>query len=338
MIRFSKIQAFKNVVKHVRRHAALYPGPISFEGTLKLHGTNAGILVHPNGTYIPQSRNRTLTIDRDNLGFATWALRNEVDRDIRALAHAIGAYNGIRAEPIVVYGEWVGPGIQRGVAVSQLPEKQFVVFAAGVPHLDEEGNQTRRYLDVQVPSVDFVNPAIGLRSIYEAGHAVARVDLHDRDATADFADRLNSMIEPIEEQCPWGEMFNVDGPGEGYVWKPVGENFGNSDLFFKVKGEKHQQGGGKKATTVRVDVVAVDKFVSMALTEARLQQGVEYLREMGKPIEMRSTGDYVKWISSDVAAEMQEEVVESGLEWKHIHKSLSAEAVKWWKAYVEAEA
>lgn len=337
MIKFSKIQAFKNAVKHVRRNPEAYPTSIVFERTLKLHGTNAGILVEPSGHYVPQSRNRALTIDRDNLGFAAWAFRSEVERRIRALAHDIGVANGLNAEPVVVYGEWVGPGIQRGVAVSQLPEKQFVVFGAGVPCHDAEGNKSRRYIPIH-RSLDHVNPEIGLRSIYEVGYEVEEVDLHDREQTAEFAERANAMIESIEEQCPWGARFGVEGPGEGYVYKPVGDHFGDSDLFFKVKGEKHQAGGGKKATTVSVDHLAVDKFVGMALTEARLNQGIEYLREMGKPIEMRSTGDFIKWVSKDVAEEMKEEVVESGLEWKHISKSLGAEAVRWWKHYVETEA
>jgi len=57
------------------------------------------------------SRNRWITPDNDNFGFAKWAVRNA--EALRALG------------PGRHYGEWYGLGIQRGY---DLPEKRFALF------------------------------------------------------------------------------------------------------------------------------------------------------------------------------------------------------------------
>lgn len=90
--------------------------------TEKIDGTNAAVVVEEtedgNGdpAYIvgAQSRNRLITPDADNYGFAAWVWEN---RD--ALAAILG--------PGRHFGEWWGSGIQRGYGLTN-GEKRFSLF------------------------------------------------------------------------------------------------------------------------------------------------------------------------------------------------------------------
>lgn len=79
--------------------------------TEKLDGTNAQIYVGEDGGFLVGSRNRWITPDDDNFGFATWAYERK--EELMGLGH--GHH----------FGEWWGQGIQRGYG---LDEKRFSLF------------------------------------------------------------------------------------------------------------------------------------------------------------------------------------------------------------------
>lgn len=80
--------------------------------TEKIDGTNASIVVSDDGlTLQAGSRNRWITPEDDNAGFARWAQANTQEL--------------LRLGPGVHYGEWWGQGIQRGYG---LKEKRFSLF------------------------------------------------------------------------------------------------------------------------------------------------------------------------------------------------------------------
>lgn len=96
---------------------------------MKLHGTNSAVRVLPNGTLFPQSRKRTLTLEKDNARFAAWVFENA--GFFRSLASQDGE--------VIVFGEWCGKGIQKGDAICSVKDKQFAVFAIQYgSHLGEE--------------------------------------------------------------------------------------------------------------------------------------------------------------------------------------------------------
>ncbi len=80
--------------------------------TEKIDGTNAQIYVDDDGRCHAGSRNRWITPDDDNFGFARWVKDNEVE-----LSVGLG--------PGTHYGEWWGAGIQRRYG---LDEKRFSLF------------------------------------------------------------------------------------------------------------------------------------------------------------------------------------------------------------------
>lgn len=77
----------------------------------KVDGTNAQLHIE-DGILTPGSRNRYISLEEDNYGFADWAYRNE---DVLKDFFGVGRH----------FGEWCGHGIQRGYG---LDEKYFYLF------------------------------------------------------------------------------------------------------------------------------------------------------------------------------------------------------------------
>ncbi len=82
--------------------------------TEKIDGTNAQVYVGEDGIVLAGSRNRWITVEDDNYGFARW-VADHVD-ELRMLG------------PGRHFGEWWGAGIQRRYG---LTEKRFSLFNAG---------------------------------------------------------------------------------------------------------------------------------------------------------------------------------------------------------------
>lgn len=70
-VKYPKIGQYRNVVKEVSdycEHNNKELPVITFHGTVKLHGTNAGISFDPNTNELQaQSRNRIITPESDNV-------------------------------------------------------------------------------------------------------------------------------------------------------------------------------------------------------------------------------------------------------------------------------
>ena len=81
--------------------------------TEKLDGTNAQVFVYHDGRVVAGSRNRWLTPDSDNFGFAAWVEHNKEEL--------------LQLGPGRHFGEWWGSGIQRGYGLSH---KKFSLFNA----------------------------------------------------------------------------------------------------------------------------------------------------------------------------------------------------------------
>lgn len=81
--------------------------------TEKLDGTNAQIFIGEDNLFLVGSRNRWITPENDNYGFARWAYNNKEEL--------------MQLGPGRHFGEWWGRGIQRGY---DLTEKKFSLFNA----------------------------------------------------------------------------------------------------------------------------------------------------------------------------------------------------------------
>jgi hypothetical protein len=86
--------------------------PFNVTITEKIDGTNACVVIENDKLVGIQSRNKFITPDEDNYGFASWACDNE--------DQLIGLGDGYH------YGEWAGEGIQRNP--HRLEGKHFFLF------------------------------------------------------------------------------------------------------------------------------------------------------------------------------------------------------------------
>ncbi len=117
--------------------------------TEKLDGTNAQVLVTPEGQVIAGSRTRWITPENDNQGFACWVRLHEAE--LRE-GLGIGAH----------FGEWYGAGIQRRYG---LLEKKFALF------------NTHRWKDGQRPAICDVVPTLYIGAFSQAAIQEALDDL-----------------------------------------------------------------------------------------------------------------------------------------------------------------
>lgn len=243
---------------------------VMLHGTVKLHGTHADVRLI-NGEVVCQSRNRLLSILDDHAGFTHFIEAR------KGLFLSLFQATGLE----MISGEWAGGNIQASVAITGMP-KAFFHFHKEIGSFPESG----------VYSVyDFYNPIV--------------------EANFNKPEELRAQLEEItlqvEDACPVGLALNPtrgNDIGEGLVWK---FELNGEQFMFKTKGEKHKRGEGLKLPRVaRVDHPSahlIEPFLDAYVTVDRLEQGIEYLEEMGFALNQRSTGEYLKWVSSDVLKE-----------------------------------
>jgi hypothetical protein len=103
-----------------------------------------------------------------------------------------------------------------------------------------------------------------------------------------------------------------------------------AQLMWKAKGEKHRTAGTKVAAQVDAAVVAsVEEFVSLMVTQARLEQGLGAV--CGGTREPKSTGAFLAWVAADVQKESQAELAASGLTWQQVEKAVQQRARVWFQ-------
>lgn len=315
-IKLSKIQGFQNIYKTMSLRGQL--GEMTWTSKIKLHGTNAGVRLDRDGSITAQKRSDDITPDDDNAGFAAFVEKN---RDFFASLDPYKYFCGIGGHEIdyvVIFGEWAGPGIQKAVAVSDIPEKQFFIFSVQYGAGNESYTVYAPYLIERLLNLDPVE-AIKRRIHILPMFKEHYVDMRFRENVLSFVDEVNKIVEVIEAEDPYiKEVFGVSGVGEGLVFYPGSAWTGYckrddfSDFAFKVKGEKHAVNkAGKPARVHSTIPKGAYEFADQHVTEARLEQG---LQEVG--VDISKTGQFIGWVCRDVAVESAQEIEESGFNWK----------------------
>src|ERR1700690_520402 len=116
-IPFPSIGQFKDIIKYGS-------GTMEFRGTVKLHGTNAGIVgMFQDGILISiycQSRNKIITPELDNAGFAKFIHSIKKEELSKILFEPLDVLTENFSGKVVIYGEFCGGSIQANVALNQL--------------------------------------------------------------------------------------------------------------------------------------------------------------------------------------------------------------------------
>lgn len=335
MIKFPSIDQYRQAIKNVQSWASYHnikTPTLVVEGTVKVHGTNAG-LVRPvgGGDIIAQSREREVSIESDNAGFAFWV---EANKDsLQKLFDEIERVTNPTDGFVQVFGEWAGGNIQSGVGVNGLP-KFLMVFGIRISEDAEPQVWEPREIYEEVFSV------------WSHPNVFHKYQFKNWELTIDFANPAlvqNDLVEltnQVEHDCPVARFFKPDAVegtliGEGIVWtlKNRGEHEGFQlpHIVYKVKGERHSV--SKVKTTAMVDVEKAKSsadFVEYAVTENRLKQMFDKMVELGHPIDQTQTGTYIKLVQADVLKEEIDVMVASLLETKDVGGLIARRAKEFW--------
>jgi len=331
MIKFPKIRQFRDVVRSVQlhhdfkgkdaagnpiyEHTSDYP-TLVFEGSVKLHGTNAAVVFDAGGHLHAQSRERVITPEDDNAGFAAFidALPAEL-KDGASYSTA-------------VYGEWCGGNIQKGVAITGL-DKMFVIFAYRDLDDDTWSNPSIEDVTSDPEWTQKIND-MGIYHIRQFPTFKIEIDFNRPElATAQLAE----LTQKVGDQCPVGAHFNKEGAGEGIVWKCESYGYRDPQFWFKVKDERHSSSKVKTLAAVDVEKMnSIHEFVAATVTKNRLNQGLDVMRQHGIEIERKNTGDFLRWVVNDILDEEQALMEENGFTAADVGKHISNSARVFWFA------
>ena len=357
------INQFRQVVREVK-HRATFKGldennepiydpfapmpTLTFEGSVKAHGTNASVTSHVSNLndFWAQSRERVLDVVNDNYGWARYTHEHKVvfENLFTAAAHT---FHKDTFTHYSIFGEWCGQGIQKGVGISSL-HKMFIVFGivAWEDVADDDGSVDRRiyFTPEQVKeTIRYAKEILGFQGIQWPYNLYSKYNFKTYTMDIDFnqpelaQNKLGELTVEVEQHCPIANYFGVDGVGEGIVWTCVTPGYNTSRFMFKVKGEKHSSSKVKTLASVDIEKVnSINEFADTVITESRLNQGLEYLKVNNITLEPKSIPVFLKWISDDVVKEETDTLVASNLEIKEVMTRVKFVARNWFLAQRDA--
>jgi len=176
-------------------------------GTL-VHNSNSAVALykdtnmHDDDFYVFQSRERELSLQHDNAGFMAFML----NKNYRKL------FEGIEfKESCVIYGEFVGKGVQSKVAISQL-SKRFIIFAI---RIDDVYQDMENFKDLKLEEDDIYN-------IMQFETYSIDIDFNQPELSQN---KIVDITLAIEKECPVGKYFfnetmtdNVAYEENGKIW------------------------------------------------------------------------------------------------------------------------
>lgn len=282
---------------------------INFKGTVKLHGTNAGVSFNEIEGIWAQSRENIITVDKDNFGFAKFV---EENKDIFLnLLHKAASVFDLENNTITIFGEWAGGNIQKGVGISNL-EKSFFIFGAVLTPFDNE-NEPLWLNHFDLKAIDNKIFNINDFETYSIDINFNMPQLVQND--------LIAITEAIEKECPVAKAFGFTGLGEGVVWSAFIKN----KLYqFKIKGEKHSSSKVKILASVDIEKLnSINEFVDYAVTDNRFNQALENIFPNNEEIHIKKLGDVIRWVINDVIKEESDTMKENNIEPKEVNKYIS---------------
>ena len=331
--KFPSIPQFHNVVKlaHRKCPSEHVDGDL-FRAKIKLHGTNAGVMISKNGIVQAQKRTGRITSKNDNFEFAKWVEDNEAY--FKSLSHLVPE----TSDYIVIYGEWAGPGIQKKVSISEIPMKSFFVFSIYSSAEDIQDGPVVIEPEVIGQALNAGSPPPANMYVipwYEAKHGVNKWKLFFNN-TANLKENIalwEEEIERIEDCDPFVELaFGVKGLGEGLVFHNVDKVITFSDFphhIFKVKGQKHSVNKQKAPVLIEPEVLqASSDFCDMFVTENRLNQMMEMY--LNNEVDIKLVGKLIGVTAQDIIKESVDERAVMKCQWKIVAREIGQRVKDWY--------
>lgn len=326
LIKFPSIEQFRHVQKQINQTYAFtgmvdgeptydntIPKPVvEAYGTVKLHGTNAGITWDGEDMWA-QSKNNILTPTSDNMGFAFFveARKDDFLFFFEILEEEFPSY-----DYYTIYGEFAGEGIQRGVAISEVPKGFYTIGVKGSKIVDDKlvGEWLKGPPIIQVEESNIYD-------LCEFTTYAVTIDFSRPDLAIE---QMQKYVDEVENQCPVADSFGVKGIGEGIVWHFY---FKGERYIFETKGEKHSKSRVKKLPAVDPALENKKREVVAQVTPSwRLEQGLNELfgpQWSSDDLDRSKLGDYIRWVMTDVVKEELDVLTENGFELNDLNKVIS---------------
>ncbi|APA12545.1 predicted protein [Sclerotinia sclerotiorum 1980 UF-70] len=273
MLEFSKYQK-----KTKGRQAS----SILVTGTVKLHGTHTDFLIHANDTIQFQTRNNeNFTADMDTIGFMPFAqmLKPQIlhlKKQIHARFSTLNPKAKLDdAHPLIIAGEFIGPKIQKDVAISALPRKCFVIISVSI---NNEWQPDEQYADIH-------NESVGVFNVSRGGFFHETITIKNPQPAFE---KMQALADAVEKECPFAKSFGIIGLGEGIVWKPTVPLCHDAKYWLKLKGPI-SMGTAVAGPTARIPQRS--GFVTPSFSKATPANGGAPSRATGNTTQHR--GDFV---------------------------------------------
>lgn len=344
--KFTSIEQFHNIVKAAEKYPKLFPAEVTYQSKVKLHGTNAAIGVADGEAF---AQKRTSIAKNGHYGFAEHV--NELKPMFENFPDCY------------IYGEWIGAGIQKKVACSQLPTKRFCIYAIFIdPYYYVDPGCIQQFMcdNMKVTPMELRNKRIHI--IDWSNYDAEKVRLHDREHCQKFVNCQEPIIQAVDQSDPWMKSeFDIEGIGEGLVYYPVSDSdyearvedaiegerytapwltdslqdFGIHEcvftkLIFKAKGQSHERTSQEKKKAIQLspeELASQNEYVLKFVTEERLHQIAK--EHCNDDFDMRNIGTFLREFGIDVHKESKDELEASGMEWKKVQKPVQREARNW---------
>lgn len=337
-IKYPSIEQFRNAIRNIQ-HKTQFKGvdsngepiinrnatlpTLEFIGSVKLHGTNAAVVVSKSKKIWYQSRERVITATQDNAGFAAFA-ESKTDYWLELTNNV----TGFDYDCIAIYGEWCGGNIQKNVALANLP-KMFVIFDVCLI----SDNDTRYFLNnheiqdlLKSTSVD-----ADIKTIWDFKTFSVNIDFNEPIL---YQNQLNEITESVESECPVGKALGVSGIGEGVVWKCFVDGYRSPEFWFKVKGEAHSKSKVKTLATVDVEKYNnINELANKLANKERLAQIAQSVFDLlnGGSLDMKKTSDFIRAVIADIVKEESDTIALSGILEKDLNSRISKICVDYLK-------
>lgn len=294
---------------------------LDFKGTVKLHGTNAGVSFY-KGSIWAQSRTRVIKIVdslldiEDNYNFGSF-VQDKKDIFLSLFTQVKNAYSISDDSVISIYGEWAGKGILGSTAISNL-ERSLYIFGLRVTDVDQDFSDPRSQ-DVGWLSPEYIQEIPDHR-IYNISNKNVHTVSINFNSPSEALKEIEQKVDEVATKCPIAAGLGVEGAGEGIVYSCI---YKGSLYLFKAKSPKFAETKTKTAVPICYEKVESQReFADKVVTQARVEHAI--VEVFGSsPLDRNKTGDIIRWILQDIAKEEQGILQESGLTLKECSSAIA---------------
>lgn len=200
---------FHKTLKRQSPYRNRHHSRVTFNGTVKIHGTNITLLIIPDKSFQIQSRNHIITPENDDgYGSAAWVLpRSEHICDaFKQIVHYV-------PEEVMIAGEFTGKGINPAQAATSDLDRFYVVFGIRIDGV---------WVDRKLWEHIRFDPSTRVFNVHQFKTFKVVVDF-DEERTTGGGKIINELCSEVEKECPvaWQLGGVRMGLGEGIVWTEV---------------------------------------------------------------------------------------------------------------------